>query len=157
MCRQFEYAPFRTLSERTAPGPDHWVGIMLLCHLNVLAFRLNGAINTLTSSLSEITMAKLASMSVDALLKMRDEIGEILSRRTDDLKRQLSALTGMGQARQMRRKTGKRKTLKGRKVAAQFRSKKDPKQTWSGRGATPRWMKAEMKGTKLTKENFRIK
>ena len=53
--------------------------------------------------------------------------------------------------------TGKRKTLKGRKVAAQFRSKKDPKQTWSGRGATPRWMKAEMKGTKLTKESFRIK
>jgi DNA-binding protein H-NS len=102
-------------------------------------------------------MAKLASMSVDALLKMRDEIGEILPRRTDDLKRQLSALTGMGKARQVRRKTGKRKTLKGRKVAAQFRSKKDPKQTWSGRGATPRWMKAEMKGTKLTKENFRIK
>ena len=102
-------------------------------------------------------MAKLASMSVDALLNMRDEIGEILSRRTDDLKRQLSALTGMGKARQVRRKTGKRKTLKGRKVAAQFRSKKDPKQTWSGRGATPRWMKAEMKGTKLTKENFRIK
>jgi DNA-binding protein H-NS len=68
-------------------------------------------------------MAKLASMSVDALLKMRDEIGEILSRRTDDLKRQLSALTGMGKARQVRRKTGKRKTLKGRKVAAQFRSK----------------------------------
>ena len=102
-------------------------------------------------------MAKLASMSVDALLKMRDEIGEILSRRTDDLKRQLSALTGMGKARQVRRKTGKRKTLKGRKVAAQFRSKKDPKQTWSGRGATPRWMKAEMKGTKLTKESFRIK
>jgi DNA-binding protein H-NS len=102
-------------------------------------------------------MAKLASMSVDALLKMRDEIGEILSRRTDDLKRQLSALTGMGKARQVRRKTGKRKTLKGRKVAAQFRSKKDPKQTWSGRGATPRWMKAEMKDTKLTKENFRIK
>jgi DNA-binding protein H-NS len=102
-------------------------------------------------------MAKLASMSVDALLKMRDDIGEILSRRTDDLKRQLSELTGMGKARQVRRKTGKRKTLKGRKVAAQFRSKKDPKQTWSGRGATPRWMKAEMKGTKLTKESFRIK
>ena len=60
-------------------------------------------------------MAKLASMSVDALLKMRDEIGEILSRRTDDLKRQLSALTGMGKARQVRRKTGKRKTAQGPK------------------------------------------
>jgi DNA-binding protein H-NS len=106
-------------------------------------------------------MAKLTSMSVDALLKMRDEIGELLSRRADDLKRQLSALTGAGPARQTRgpgRKGRKgRKSLKGRKVAAQFRSKKDPKVTWSGRGATPRWMKAEMKGTKLKKESFRIK
>jgi DNA-binding protein H-NS len=105
-------------------------------------------------------MAKLASMSVDALLRMRDEIGEILSRKTDELKKQLSALTGTGQTRQVRgkgRKGRKRKSLKGRKVAAQFRSKKDPSLTWSGRGATPRWMKAEMKGTKLKKESFRIK
>ena len=105
-------------------------------------------------------MAKLALMSVDALLKMRDEIGDILSRRTNELKQQLSALTGGGPKRQPRgkgRKGRKRKSLKGRKVAAQFRSRKDPKQTWSGRGATPRWMKAEMKGTKLTKESFRIK
>ena len=105
-------------------------------------------------------MAKLASMSVDALLKMRDEIGDILSRKTDELKRQLSALTGIGEARKTRgpgRRGRKRKSLKGRKVAPQFRSKKDPRQTWSGRGATPRWMKAEMKGTKLKKESFRIK
>lgn len=106
-------------------------------------------------------MAKLASMSVDALLKMRDEIGEILARRADDLKRQLSALTGAGKARGGARKTRRgrkrRSSLKGRKVAAQFRSKKDPTLTWSGRGATPRWMKQEMKGTKLKKESFRIK
>lgn len=105
-------------------------------------------------------MAKLTSMSVDALLKMRDEIGEILSRRADDLKRQLSALTGDGAKRQARgagRRGRKRKSLKGRKVAPQFRSKKDPTVTWSGRGATPRWMKEEMKGTKLKKESFRIK
>jgi DNA-binding protein H-NS len=113
--------------------------------------------------IAEITMAKLASMSVDALLKMRDEIGEILSRRADDLKRQLSALTGTGQTRRAPgngrkgRKGRRRKSLKGRKVAPQFRSRKDPTLTWSGRGATPRWMKAEMKGTKLKKESFRIK
>ena len=49
-----------------------------------------------------------------------------------------------------------RKT-KGRKVAAKYRSKKDPKLTWAGRGATPIWMREEMKGTKLKKENFLIK
>ena len=51
----------------------------------------------------------------------------------------------------------KRKGRKGKKVAPQFRSKKDPSLVWSGRGALPRWMKAEMKGTNLKKESFRIK
>jgi len=56
-----------------------------------------------------------------------------------------------------KRKYTRKSTRKGKRVAPQFRSKKDPKVVWSGRGATPRWMKAEMKGTKLKKENFRIK
>jgi DNA-binding protein H-NS len=38
-----------------------------------------------------------------------------------------------------------------------YQSKKDPKLKWSGRGATPVWMRNEMKGTKLKKENFLIK
>jgi DNA-binding protein H-NS len=105
--------------------------------------------------LSEFLMAKksYASMSVDALFKLRDEISEALSSRASDLQRQLSALTGTGKKRG--RPAGKR-TRKGKKVAAQFRSKKDPKLVWSGRGGTPRWMKEEMKGTKLKKESFRI-
>jgi len=70
------------------------------------------------------------------------------------LQRQLSLLTGGGKKRG--RPAGK-KAWKGKKVAAQFRSKKDPQLVWSGRGGTPRWMKEEMKGTKLKKENFRIK
>ncbi len=41
-------------------------------------------------------MAKsnLASMSVDALLKLRDDVGTALSRRTDELKKELSRLGG---------------------------------------------------------------
>jgi DNA-binding protein H-NS len=68
------------------------------------------------------------------------------------LKRQLAALTG---TKSRGRPSGKKRKLG--KVAPQFRSRKDPNQVWSGRGATPRWMKAEMKGTKLKKESFRIK
>jgi DNA-binding protein H-NS len=101
-------------------------------------------------------MAKsnFASMSVASLLKMRDDIGEVLSRRAKELKNELSQLTDWASpARNVR----KGKARKGRKVAPQFRSKKDPKLVWSGRGGTPRWMKAEMKGTKLKKESFRIK
>ena len=44
----------------------------------------------------EIEMAKsnLSSMSVDALLKLRDDVGTALSRRADELKNQLSRLGG---------------------------------------------------------------
>ena len=48
-------------------------------------------------------------------------------------------------------------SLKGRKVPAKYRSRKDPKMTWAGRGATPRWMRDEMKAGKLKKEAFLIK
>jgi DNA-binding protein H-NS len=94
--------------------------------------------------------SKLSSMSVSALFKLRDDVAKALKDKAAHLQRQLAALTGDAPKR------GRPAGRKGKKVAAQFRSKKDPKQTWSGRGATPRWMKAEMKGTKLTKESFRI-
>lgn len=99
-------------------------------------------------------MAKqsLASMSVEALFKLRDEVAEAIASRAADLRRQLSQLTDDKPAR-----GGGGRKRKGRKVAPQFRSKKDPSLVWSGRGALPRWMKEEMKGTKLKKENFRIK
>lgn len=94
-----------------------------------------------------------AEMTTDALFKLRDEIAEVLSSRAFELQKQLAALTGTTAKRG--RPAGRKS--KGKKVAAQFRSKKDPSLTWSGRGATPRWMVAEMKGTKLKKEDFRIK
>src|SRR5439155_12944195 len=62
----------------------------------------------------EIEMAKsnLASMSRDALLKLRDDVGIALSRRADELKNQLSRLGGeIGHT-----KRGRGASLKGRKV-----------------------------------------
>jgi len=102
--------------------------------------------------------SNFASMSVASLLKMRDDIGEVLSRRARELKKELSQLADWG-SKAVKAPAGRkaRKGRKGRKVAPQFRSKKDSKLVWSGRGGTPRWMKAELKGTKLTKESFRIK
>lgn len=92
----------------------------------------------------------LASMSVEALFKLRDDVAEAIANRATELRRQLSQLTGVKPARG----AGQRK---GRKVAPKYRSKKDPSMLWSGRGALPRWMKEEMKGTKLKKESFLIK
>jgi DNA-binding protein H-NS len=101
------------------------------------------------------------TMSIEALVKMRDDVTAVLSSRAGELRRQLSALTGtdVGNGVKRGRKPGRPKgsSLKGRKVAAKYRSKKDPKLTWAGRGATPRWMKAEMKSGKFKKEAFLIK
>ena len=47
----------------------------------------------------------------------------------------------------------------GKRTPAQpkYRSKKHKRLKWSGRGLMPVWMREEMKGTKLTKEDFLIK
>ena len=49
-------------------------------------------------------------------------------------------------------KTGKRAPAKPK-----YRSKKQKGLKWSGRGLMPVWMREEMKGTKLTKDDFLIK
>jgi DNA-binding protein H-NS len=46
---------------------------------------------------------------------------------------------------------------KRRKPAPKYQSKKDKSLKWTGRGMLPTWMRQEMKGTKLTKEDFAIK
>jgi DNA-binding protein H-NS len=49
---------------------------------------------------------------------------------------------------------------KGRKgkgtVAIKYRDPKAPQNTWTGRGRTPRWMVAAMKGGKAKKDDFLI-
>jgi DNA-binding protein H-NS len=42
-------------------------------------------------------------------------------------------------------------------VKPKYRSKKHKRLKWSGRGLMPRWMVDEMKGTKLTRDDFLIK
>ena len=49
------------------------------------------------------------------------------------------------------------RTGKRAKAKPKYQSKKDKKLKWSGRGVLPVWMREEMKGTKLTKDDFAIK
>lgn len=99
----------------------------------------------------------LAKMSLEALVELRDSVTSTIGQRAVELQKQLSRLgeIGAGNGRVRDRKRGF--ALKGRKVPAKYRSKKDPKLTWAGRGATPRWMREEMKARKLTKEAFLIR
>ena len=43
------------------------------------------------------------------------------------------------------------------KPKPKYQSKKNKSLKWTGRGMTPVWMREEMKGTKLTKQDFAIK
>jgi DNA-binding protein H-NS len=91
-------------------------------------------------------MAKmnLASMSVDALLKLRDDIEKVLSRRATQLQDQLSRLG----AKVDYKRRGRGSSLKGRKIAAKYRDRSG--NTWAGRGAQPVWLRDKLKaGAKL--------
>jgi DNA-binding protein H-NS len=91
----------------------------------------------------------LSSMSVDALLKLRDDIGEVLARRATHLRDELSKLGHpIGSKGKVRASP-----LKGRKVPAKFRDRSG--NTWAGRGAQPAWLREELKaGAKL--EDFAV-
>jgi DNA-binding protein H-NS len=98
----------------------------------------------------------LSLLSVDDLLKLHDEVTAVLDRKASELRSQISRLGG-GAADNGAWRGRRGSVLKGRKVAPKYRSKRDPKLTWAGRGATPRWMREEMKAKKLKKEAFLIK
>ena len=93
----------------------------------------------------------LASMSVEALIEMRDDIGKILNRKTEQLQSQLAAL-GLGDAPRGKRGASK---MKGRKVAPKYQNPNNRSETWAGRGATPRWMAVQIKAGKK-REDFAI-
>src|SRR5438046_9218482 len=59
----------------------------------------------------------MPKMSIDALLKLRDEVGKVLTNKTNELKHQIARLegeTGYGNR-------GRHSSLKGRKVAVKYR------------------------------------
>ncbi len=98
----------------------------------------------------------LTSMSIDALLKLRDDVSAALAKRAGEMKEQLARLgIGGGGARagNGRRGRGRGGPLKGRKIAPKYRGPGG--ETWAGRGARPRWLAAALKsGKKL--DNFLI-
>ena len=82
----------------------------------------------------------LPSMSVEALLQLRDDVGRALSRRAGELQKQLAALgEDVGGPR---RRTGRGSAMKGQKVVPKYRGPGG--ETWAGRGAMPKWMAAEI-------------
>jgi len=91
----------------------------------------------------------LGSMSVEELLKLRDDVGKILSQKAAHLEEQLFKLGG--EAGSGRR--GRGSALKRKKVPAKYRDKEG--NAWAGRGAQPVWLREKLKaGAKL--EDFAV-
>ena len=95
--------------------------------------------------------ANLASMSVEELYKLRNDVAKALTEKARDIQRQLHRLGDLGLAG--KRVRAGRKSLKGRKVAPKYRGPAGA--TWAGRGAKPRWMQEAIKAGKKP-EDFLI-
>ena len=91
--------------------------------------------------------ANLGSMSVEALLELRDEVGKVLNQKAVQLQSQLSMLGSEIKNR------GRQSSMKGQKVPIKYRDKEG--NTWAGRGAQPVWLREKLKaGAKL--EDFAV-
>jgi DNA-binding protein H-NS len=99
--------------------------------------------------------SRLTSLSFDDLVALRDNVIRIISTKATATRRELEAklatLNGLGLtlgigggAKRGPKPRGSK--LKGRKVPAKYRNPKNHAETWAGRGATPRWLRAELKG-----------
>jgi DNA-binding protein H-NS len=97
----------------------------------------------------EMARANLASMSVYALLKLRQDIENVLSRRARELKDQLAKLGNEANYK----RSGRVSPLKGRTLAVKYRDRSG--NIWAGRGARPVWLREKLKaGAKL--EDFAV-
>jgi DNA-binding protein H-NS len=99
--------------------------------------------------------SSLATLSNEALCKLRDEIAALLNSRAEDLRRELEQLTG-GAVPHDGQVNGSTNRLKAprKKIAPKYRGPATG-DTWTGRGMKPRWLTNELtQGRKL--EDFLI-
>jgi DNA-binding protein H-NS len=100
-------------------------------------------------------------MDVGQLRQYIDRMEGLLKKKVGEqrafFEEKLSELSGFASAKAagVMRAVGGRKRRR-RKATPKYRSRKSPKIVWSGRGVTPVWMREEMKGTKLKKDDFLI-
>ena len=105
--------------------------------------------------LEKLSYAQLAALraDIDRLLLQRQQTERpALRSRISALARQHGfAVTELLDGRRKAKGKGKRA-----RVAIKYRDPGNPENTWTGRGRTPRWMAAALKGGKAKKEDFLI-
>jgi DNA-binding protein H-NS len=99
----------------------------------------------------------LKTMSVDQLMKFKEQIEDMLTAKVSEQRRvlesELSKLDRLEGARRGKAASG-RGGARGA-VAPKYRNPENPSETWAGRGLKPRWLTAAIKGGKKI-EDFAI-
>jgi len=106
--------------------------------------------------IAEINAEELKTLDTDGLLELQDRIDKVLTDRRRQLEAQLQRIAGRAAGNGASGGDPQSDGPPKLRVLPRYRSKEDPTVTWSGRGVLPKWMREEIKGTNLTKEDFRI-
>ena len=112
--------------------------------------------STLTKSVAQMDVAQLRGYISD----LQDTLAARVQQQREYFESQLAGLriyadNKAGAA--IRALTRVPNTRKRAPAKPKYQSKKHKRLRWSGRGLMPIWMRDEMKGTKLTKDDFLIK
>src|SRR5271163_993015 len=94
----------------------------------------------------------LKTMSIDKLMKLKEEIDDTLAAKVSEQRRALEAeLSKLGGYQRAKKSAGGRRGS----VAPKYRNPENSAETWAGRGLKPRWLTAALKsGGKI--EDFAI-
>jgi DNA-binding protein H-NS len=101
-------------------------------------------------SKSRLSKSALASLSNEALCKLRDEIAILLEGRAQSLRKELGKLTGDA-AKGNSKGNSKKPPAAGRfKLSPKYRGPNG--KTWGGRGARPRWLSKALEDGRTLEE-----
>lgn len=109
-------------------------------------------------------MKNIRSMTFGELIKLKAKIESVIELRVANERRQLmKAIDKLGMTKLQKvggrptvRPSSQSNSLKGKKLRPRYRNPMNRKETWAGRGLTPRWLVAALKGGKKL-EAFAIK
>jgi DNA-binding protein H-NS len=101
------------------------------------------------------------NMSYAELVELSAKVERLMVSKKNEARAELrDKIAGLAKAQGMSLDdifSGKKGNGRGKgMVTIKYRDPNDPANTWTGRGRTPRWMVAAMKGGKAKKEDFLI-
>jgi DNA-binding protein H-NS len=107
-----------------------------------------------------VKMNGLEKLSYAELAELRSRVDRLMLQKQDTertaLRERIGALAKEHGFDLRELLDGRRKGKGKGGVAIKYRDPKNPENTWTGRGRTPRWMVAALKGGKAKKEDFLI-